>query len=121
MRWHRARGNASNVGMVASVGHEEDGLLDALVEDGRDHGEVGQMGATCLRMVCQDDVTLAQVVAEGVHLVADGALHGPQVDRDVRGVGHEAAVGPEQGAGEVKPLLDVGRDRRPLKDSSHLL
>lgn len=55
------------------------------------------------------------------HLVLDGLLHGPQVDRDVRRIRHQASVGPEHGAGEVQTLLDVRGDGGPLEDSAHLL
>lgn len=50
------------------------------------------------------------VETHGAHLVLDGLLHGPQVDWDVRGVGHQSPVRPKHGAGEIEALLDVGGD-----------
>jgi len=55
------------------------------------------------------------------YLELDGLLHGAQVDGDVGGVGHQPPVRPEERAGEVQPLLDVGGDGCPLQDAAHLL
>ena len=38
---HRARRNPADVGMVASIGDEEDWLLHVRVEHRGDHGQVG--------------------------------------------------------------------------------
>lgn len=40
-------------------------------------------------------------------LVLDGERHGAEVDRNVRSVGDEVAVGCEQGTTEVEALFDV--------------
>lgn len=50
-----------------------------------------------------------------------GLLHGAQVHGNVGGVGDQPPVGPEEGAGEVQALLDVGGDGRALQDAAHLL
>ena len=55
------------------------------------------------------------------HLVLDRLLHGPQVNGDVRRVGHETAVWSEHRAGEVQTFLDVGGDGGSLENSTHLL
>ena len=39
----------------------------------------------------------------------------------VGGVGHQIAVGSEQGAGEIQTLLDVGGDGGLLQHAAHLL
>ena len=51
----------------------------------------------------------------------DGLAHRAQVDRDVRRVGDQAAVGVEDRAGEVEPLLDVDRVRGRPQPLPHLL
>ena len=51
----------------------------------------------------------------------DGRGHGAEVDRDVRGLSEQLAVGVEQGAGEVAPLFDVGRERDAPQRDPHLL
>lgn len=114
-----------------------------------DDGEVGQVAAPRAGVVAQDDVPLPQVLTqvadlqrhrEGLsgspggrgsrsrggprglsYLELDSLLHGTQVDRDVGGIGHQPPVRPEECAGEVQPLLDVGGDGRPLQDPAHLL
>ena len=43
----------------------------------------------------------------------------PEMHRHVRCIGDQSAIGVEQGAGEVQPLLDVDRMRRPLQRRSH--
>jgi hypothetical protein len=37
----------------------------------------------------------------------DALAHRAEMHRDVRGVGHQAALGVEDCAGKIKPLLDV--------------
>lgn len=42
------------------------------------------------------------------HLVLHCLLHRPQVDRDVRRIGNQAAVRAKHGTGKVESLFDVG-------------
>ena len=35
--------NSSNIGMVSSIGHKEDGLVNVVVKDRRDDSQIGQM------------------------------------------------------------------------------
>ena len=51
----------------------------------------------------------------------DRLAHGAEVHRHVRGVGDQAALGVEDRAGEVEPLLDVDRVRGGLQPHPHLL
>jgi hypothetical protein len=71
---HGAGADAPDIGVMAAVGHEEDGLRSALVEHGRDDGEVGQVGAASLRVISQNDVAAFQVRAQGAHLVPHRVL-----------------------------------------------
>ncbi len=71
---HGAWADAPYIGVMAAVGHKEDGLRSALVEHGRDDGEVGQVGAARLRVISQDDVAAFQVRAQGAHLVPHRVL-----------------------------------------------
>lgn len=50
MRRHRTGGDPTYVSMMPPVGHEEDGLGYPLVEHGRDHGQVGQVGSTSYKI-----------------------------------------------------------------------
>ena len=89
-------------------------------EDGSDDCDVWDVGAAVVRVVEDVDVAAADVrVALDHHL--DGLAHGAEVDRHVRGVGDQAALGVEDRAGEVQPLLDVDRLRGGLQAHAHLL
>lgn len=85
------------------------------MKNGRYDGEIGQMRAPGCGVVGQDHVSLREA-PPGPHLVLHGLLHGAQVHRNVRRVGHEAAVGAEQGAREIQAFFDVRRYGRPLED-----
>ena len=88
-------------------------------EDGSDHGDVGEVGAAVVRVVEDVDVAAADArVALDHHL--DRLAHGAQVHRHVRRVGDQAAVGVEDRAGKVEPLLDVDRVRGGLQAHPHL-
>jgi hypothetical protein len=71
---HGAWADAPDVGVMAAVGHKEDRLRSALVEHGRDDGQVGQVGAARLRVVRQNNVAAFQVRAQGAHLVPHSVL-----------------------------------------------
>ena len=67
-----------------------------------------------------EDVAAADVrVALDHHL--DRLAHGAEVHGHVRRVGDQAAVGVEDRAGEIEPLLDVDRVRGGLQPHPHLL
>ena len=55
------------------------------------------------------------------HQGQNALAHRAQVHGDVRGIGHQAPAAIEQGAGEIKALLDVHRDARLLQTRPHLL
>ena len=90
-------------------------------EDGGDHGDVGEVGAAVVGVVERVDVARldAALVAVDDHLYR--LAHRAQVDRDVRRVRDQAAVGVEDRAGEVEPLLDVDRVRGRPQPLAHLL
>ena len=88
-------------------------------EDGGDHGDVGEVGAAEVGVVEDDDVAGLEW-GEG-HRGGDALGHGAEVDGDMRGLGDEAAVGVEDGAGVVAALLDVGRVRGAAEGDAHLV
>ncbi len=100
------------------------GCLGARGEDGRDYCDVGEMSASVVGVV--EDVDVAAADASVAALIAldhhlDRLAHGAQVHRHVRGVGDQAALGVEDRAGEIEPLLDVDRVRGRLQPHPHLL
>ena len=111
-RRHGAGRDAADVGVVAARADvEEDRRRPVVVEDGRDDGDVGQVRAAVVRVV--QHVHVARLHRPGV--LADHGLdrlaHRAQVHGHVRRVGDQVALGVEQRAGEVEPLLDVHRVR----------
>ena len=59
----------------------------------------------------------AQVPAAGF----DGEWHGPEMDRDMRGLRHQLSGLIEHGAGKITALLDVRGKRRALQKHPHFL
>ena len=85
-----------------------------------DHGDVGKMAASSLWMVSHQYIPWTQVVSLDPHLLPYSFTHSTQVNRQVRGIGHQATGGIKDCAGEVQTLLDVGRDRSALQRPAHL-
>ena len=92
-----------------------------LVEHRRDDRDVRQMRAAVERVVQRDHVARLQrgaaIVQHGAHAFA----HRAEMHRHVRRVRHQEALGVEDGAGEVQPLLDVDAHRRVLQHRTGLL
>ena len=92
----------------------------AVDEHRHDHGDVRQVGAAGVGVVERERLAGRELRVARRDRPHAGA-HRAQVHRHVRRVGDQAAVGVEQGAGEVEPLLDVHRVRRPLQRRAHRL
>src|SRR6202044_2167004 len=90
-------------------------------EHGRDHRDVGEVRAAVVRVVERIDVARLSVPLVAVYHHFYGFAHRAEVHRDVRGVGDEVAVGVEDRAGEVEPLLDVDGVRGRPQALAHLL
>ena len=116
---HRARRDAADVGMVGARRGEEEQA--AVVEDRHHHRDVGQVRAAIIGVVEGVDVALAHLLAAQLQDGAHRFAHRAQMDGHVRGVGDQVAVGIEDGAGEVEPLLDVDRVGGVLERDAHLL
>jgi hypothetical protein len=119
-RRHRAGRGAADIGMVAARGDPEEDVFAGVVEDRRNHRDVGQMRAAVIGGVQRIDVAGADLRVEADHGF-DRAVHRAEVHRHVRGVGDERALGIEDGAGEVEPFLDVHRMGGVLQRHAHLL
>lgn len=123
-RRHGSTRDTSDIAMMRSRrGEEDDLVLPAWrrVEDGRDYGQVGQMGPTGDRRVGEEHVSWVKLALPPLELKLDGKGHGAQVDRDEGGIGDEVTGVAEQGARVVEPFFDVGRDRRLLQRAAHSL
>ena len=88
------------------------------VMHGRDDRHIGNVGAAAGRMIGDDDV--AGRHRHGVADRADTQAEGAEVNRHVRGVDDQLAVGVEHRAREVQSLLDVRGKRRALEHPAHL-
>mmetsp|Transcript_17130 Transcript_17130/g.51272 ORF Transcript_17130/g.51272 Transcript_17130/m.51272 type:complete len:459 (-) Transcript_17130:1785-3161(-) len=127
-RRHAARRDAPHVCVVPSGGDVEDNF--AGVEDRGDDGDVWQVGTPGkLGVVGHHHVTLLYAlpfarpipVRPVLQLCTHGIGHGAQMHGKVGSVGHQAAVGGEQGAAEVEALLDVDADAGALQGAPHFL
>ncbi len=120
-RAHRSGGRSANVGMMAARGGPEQNRFAAIVEHRRADGDVRQMRAAVIRRVERKHVARPDASL----VVADDRLnrtiHRAQMHRHVRGVGDEAPLAVEEGAGKVEPLLDVHGIGCVLERHAHLL
>ena len=107
--------------MVPAVGDEKQDVAPGGVKYRGDHGHVGQVGAAVIGVVEGDDVAWLQGASpqpqHGLHAFA----HRAEMDRDMRGVGHQTALGVEYRAGKIQPLFDVDAERGVLQHGAHLL
>ena len=107
--------------MVPAIGNEKQNVAPGGVEYRGDHGHVGQVSAAVIGVVEGDHVARLQrslpQPKHGPHAFA----HRTEMDRDVRGVGHQPALGVEDGARKIQPLLDVDAERGVLQHRAHLL
>jgi hypothetical protein len=120
-RRHRARRDAADFGVVPARGDVEENAFAGLVEDRRDHGHVGQVGAAVVRRVQHEHVARHDRALALPGHGLDALAHGAEVHRDVRRVRHQVAFGVEDGAGKVEPLLDVDRVGGVLQHHASLL
>ena len=120
-RRHGARRDAADICVVAARGDPEQDLFTPILEDRRAHGDVGQVRAAVVGRVQREHVTGPDLSLVGADDRRHGAVHGTQMNGNVGCVGHQRAVGVEQRAGEVEPLLDVDRCGGVLQRHAHLL
>ncbi len=120
-RRHRAGREPADVLVVAAARDVEQHLSAGGVEHRRHHGDVGQMRAAVVRRVQHVGIARAHLGSAQADDGLDRAVHGTEVDGQMRRVGDERALGIEHRAREVEPLLDVDRLRRVAQRFPHLL
>ena len=103
-RRHAAGGRPADVGVVGAAGGEADHL--ARGEDGRDQGDVGQVGAALVGVVEDPRVAWALLQLE---YGGDRVRHRAEVDGDVLGLHDQLSGGVKERGRAVVALLDVGR------------
>ncbi len=116
----RARGEAADIGVVAARGDEIADLLPPFVEDRRNHGDVGEVGAALIGIVERNHIARPQPAAAAGKHGAHALAHRAEMHRHMRSVGDEPSFGIEQGTGEVEPLLDVDAARGVLEHDPRL-
>ena len=88
-------------------------------QKGRHHdGDIGKVRASKERIV--EHHRIPRRPGELAHHVAKGVGHAPKVHRDMGGLGEERPPGIKKGAGVIKPILDIRRQRRAPKHHAHL-
>ena len=75
-------------------------------EDGRDQGNVGQVGAAEVGIVEDDDIARLPFVEDGER-GRDAVGHRAQVCRDVGGLCHQPSGGVKERTGKVEAFFDV--------------
>ena len=125
---HRARRDAADVGMVAARRDEKSRPVAArsLVRDSsRNTGMTTVTSGRCVPPLYGAFSTNASpgciVPVRASMMVLHALAHRAQMHRHVRRVRDQVAVGIEQRAGKIEPLLDVDRIRRILQRHAHLL
>ena len=98
---HRAWRDATDVCVVAARSDVEEDLAAGLVEDRRDDGDVGQMGAAGIRRVEHGHVARLLARAALANDRAHTLAHRAQMHRHVRCVGNEIAIAVEHRAGKI--------------------
>ena len=121
VRRHRSRRDAADIGVVAARADEKEYVAARFVENRRDHGNVGQVRAAVVGRVEHVDIARPHRAGPLADDRLDALAHRAQVHRQVRRIRHQAAMAIEDGAGEVKPLLDVDRLRGIGQRRPHLL
>ena len=122
MRGIRRRGPrrlAADIGMVPPAGDKEQDL--ALVEDRRNHGDIGKVRAAVIGVVQHIGIARADLALIVADHRTDGFPHRAQMHRHVRRVGDQRSGGIEDRAGKVQTFLHIHRQRRVLKGVAHLL
>ena len=111
----------ADVRVVAPGAEVEEDVFAGLVKSRGDQGDIRQVGAAGVGGVQGVNVARLDAALVGFDDGLDGLSHGTQMHRHMGGVGHQAAGGVEQGAGEVQPLLDVHRVGGVAQGGAHLL
>ena len=119
-RRHRAGDNATDLGVMGAAGGEEHQLAGRLIVNRRDDGDIGQVRATSIRIVGDEDIARLEA-----RIVFDDPPHGfahrTEMNRNVRCVHDQLAARRKDAAREVEPLLHVRREARLLQCDPHLL
>ena len=118
---HGARRDAADIGMVSAARDIEPDRAAIGREDRRDERHVRQVRAAVIGRVQHEHVARLHRPGAGADDRLHGLRHRPQMDRNMRRVGHQFAVGVEYGAGEVEPFLDVHRGSGGGQGGAHLL
>ena len=123
---HRSRRDPADIGMMPARRDEGRWLCVVAIEDRHDHRDVRQMRAAAIRIVehigvAAPDAAPVPRLAARLDDPADALAHRAQMHRDMRRVGDQRALGVEDRAGEIEPLLDVDARRRRLQRDAHLL
>ena len=110
--------HSADVGVMGAIGDVEGGASAAAQKDGRDHGDVGQMGSATIGIVEKSHIAGRET--ERRENRGDRHRHRSQVDRHVVAHGDQFSVGGEDCGGVVAALFDVGRKRGAAKGRAHL-
>ena len=115
---HGAGRRAADIGVMAAARHIE--TCCAIHEHRCHHRDVRQMRAAVIGRIGDEHVVFAHGLVL-LHDRGDAIAHRSQVHRHMRRIRHQPAIGIEDRAGEIQPLLDVHRGGGVLQRRAHFL
>ena len=115
-----AGGDPPDIGMMSATANEEQYFPLGIVEDRRDHRYVGQMCAAVERVIQCHNIAGFKRISPVVQHRAHAFAHGAEMHRNMGRVGHQPALGVEDGAGEIEAFLDVHAHGRVLQHRARL-
>ena len=114
---HGARSNATDFRMMSTI-HGVGEALASAVEDRRDRREIGQVRTAESRVVHDGDISRMQIQLGGDR--PNAVAEGTEMDRLVRRVDDQAAIGIHDPTGIVESFLHIHTERRPAKGLAHV-
>lgn len=86
------------------------------MKDRSNDRQIRQVRSSGRRMIRQNDIATIERPFERSHLILNSFLHSSKMHGYVRGVRDKTTVRTKNGAGEIKTLFDVRRNRGSLKN-----
>ncbi len=117
----RARRDAADIGVMTATADKEQNPAPRLIEHRRNDRHVRQVRAAVERVVERHHVARLQRAAPVAQHRPHALAHRAEMHRHMRRIGHQRALGVEDRAAKIQPLLDVHAHRGVLQHRTGLL